>query len=221
MRLNRAFTLIELLIVVAIIGILAAIAVPNFLNAQMRAKISRAMADMRSLSTGVEQLRLDRGVLLIDFWDDDTAKGQERMREDFKGAGGSSQNDRGGTAGLWVPLTTPVSYMASIPVDPFFAPHMGDDVKSALIAPDIIPPYAYMYTDEDPKIPGADIGVAFFTPNNALARQVGYKHLREGEYVIIGAGPDSRRGAYNADMGYPYEPSNGLTSFGDIVMRSG
>ena len=45
-----AFTLIELLIVVAIIAILAAIAVPNFLEAQVRAKISRAKADMRSLA---------------------------------------------------------------------------------------------------------------------------------------------------------------------------
>jgi prepilin-type N-terminal cleavage/methylation domain-containing protein len=48
------FTLIELLIVVAIIAILAAIAVPNFLEAQTRAKVSRALSDMRSLTTAVE-----------------------------------------------------------------------------------------------------------------------------------------------------------------------
>ncbi|MBD3266062.1 prepilin-type N-terminal cleavage/methylation domain-containing protein [bacterium] len=54
-----AFTLIELLIVVAIIGILAAIAVPNFMNAQIRAWVSRMQADMRTIGTALEQYRLD------------------------------------------------------------------------------------------------------------------------------------------------------------------
>jgi prepilin-type N-terminal cleavage/methylation domain-containing protein len=56
---RRASTLIELLIVVAIIAILAAIAVPNFLEAQTRAKVSRTRADMRSVATGIESYRID------------------------------------------------------------------------------------------------------------------------------------------------------------------
>src|SRR5260221_3715617 len=56
---KRAFTLIELLIVVAIIAILAAIAVPNFLEAQTRAKVSRVKADMRTLGTAMEQYNVD------------------------------------------------------------------------------------------------------------------------------------------------------------------
>ncbi len=70
--------MIELLIVVAIIAILAAIAVPNFLEAQVRAKVSRAQADMRSIATAIESYRVDNnefhaphpgvGHLLSPYW---------------------------------------------------------------------------------------------------------------------------------------------------------
>ena len=58
---HSAFTLIELLIVVAIIGILAAIAVPNFVNAQIRAKVARVEAELKTCATAVELYRLDHG----------------------------------------------------------------------------------------------------------------------------------------------------------------
>lgn len=58
-RANKAFTLVELLIVVAIIAILAAIAVPNFLEAQIRSKVARAKTDMRTMSIGLETYAVD------------------------------------------------------------------------------------------------------------------------------------------------------------------
>ena len=56
---RQAFTLIELLIVVAIIAILAAIAVPNFLEAQTRAKVSRVKGDFSCLATALESYCVD------------------------------------------------------------------------------------------------------------------------------------------------------------------
>ncbi|MCA9447275.1 MAG: prepilin-type N-terminal cleavage/methylation domain-containing protein, partial [Candidatus Omnitrophica bacterium] len=56
---SAGFTLIELLIVIAIILILIAIALPNFLSAQIRAKVTRAEADLRSLATAIEFFRTE------------------------------------------------------------------------------------------------------------------------------------------------------------------
>ncbi len=56
---EKGFTLIELLIVVAIIGIIAAIAIPNLLNAINRGRQKRSMADIRSIGTACEEYNID------------------------------------------------------------------------------------------------------------------------------------------------------------------
>jgi len=93
----RGFTLIELLIVVAIIAILAMIAVPNFLEAQTRSKVSRVKADLRSLATAQEAYCVD--------WNSYTNRDQ------------AAPNVIEG----WRQLTTPVPYVTSLPKDPFGA----------------------------------------------------------------------------------------------------
>jgi type IV pilus assembly protein PilA len=58
-RLARGFTLIELMIVVAIIGILAAIAVPNFVKFQCRSKQSEAKTNLKALFVAEEGYRAE------------------------------------------------------------------------------------------------------------------------------------------------------------------
>ena len=102
-RKNNAFTLIELLIVVAIIGILAAIAVPNFLNAQIRAKVARCQSDMNTLETAISMYELDNNSL--------PPANQARV----PGSGDYFHPNEI----RFYRLTTPIAYISSVPRDPF------------------------------------------------------------------------------------------------------
>jgi len=99
-RVSGAFTLIELLIVVAIIAILAAIAVPNFLEAQMRAKVSRVVSDQRSVATALEAYAVDN-------------QKYPPARSAFVDPLLMTETWR---------LTTPIAYMTEIPKDTFHNP---------------------------------------------------------------------------------------------------
>ncbi len=117
MKRLKGFTLIELLIVVAIIGILAAIAVPNFLNAQIRAKVSRAQAEEREVATALEEFFVDNS-----SYPPLTNLDREisRLYRDNPGNLDSARIEIGrGSRARRFYLTTPIAYISSIPLDPF------------------------------------------------------------------------------------------------------
>lgn len=60
---NKGFTLIELLIVIAIIGIVAAIAIPNLLTALQKGKLKSTMGDMKTIGTAVESYMADNSMV--------------------------------------------------------------------------------------------------------------------------------------------------------------
>ena len=94
-RSSQAFTLIELLIVVAIIAILSGIAIPNFLEAQTRGKISRVKSDLRTIALALEAYQGDQNIYP-----------PTTMKPLFL---------------RLKPLTTPIAYITTVPQDVFKA----------------------------------------------------------------------------------------------------
>ena len=58
--LNTGFTLVEIMIVVATIGLLASTAVPNFIRARKSSKVSACINNLRVIDTAIQELKLER-----------------------------------------------------------------------------------------------------------------------------------------------------------------
>jgi prepilin-type N-terminal cleavage/methylation domain-containing protein len=184
----RGFTLIELLIVVAIIAILAAIAVPNFLEAQVRSKVARCKADMRSMAAAVESYAVDNNTYPLYG----QIKPDGTVYEPAQNAGLTDPNE--------FPhhhLTTPIAYISARFEDPFATKLAGPEPFIRYINYINLP---FHFT-----LAGA--------PPPATQQEL---LNGSGQWRMVGCGPDGDRGA-DAKLNIVYDPTNGTVSNGDIV----
>lgn len=199
----RAFTLIELLIVVAIIAILAAIAVPNFLEAQTRAKVSRAQADIRTLVIGLAAYRVDTNRIPNDGDDVDPI-----------------DTDLWDTRIGLRPLTTPIAYITSIPAAPAsFINELNDPGSQERFG------YEWATTrfvaDGDLVVGGGGAG---YMPSEATQYWIAWggpdRLLDFPDFRRPGDGDAPGNGftiPEIAERARYYDPTNGTISTGDIV----
>jgi prepilin-type N-terminal cleavage/methylation domain-containing protein len=182
-----AFTLIELLIVVGIIALLAAIGLPNFLEAQTRAKIARERADLMTLAVALEAYRVDNqnypphGEILSDG---------TVLFPAFRAGLGTVEFTPG-----W-PLTTPLAYLTSLPADPLLREWPAPLDRR----------YGYIHSRQMAAIL---TGRGFIASAHAIVPTYGY-------WRLYGAGPDGDKGS-DAKTGILYDPTNGTSSDGDLV----
>lgn len=94
-------------VLIAPAAIMAAVAVPNFFEAQGRAKVARVMADQRSMATGCEAFFVDNNKYPAWSQGADSLNGWETPSLKLKGPDNP------------MTLTTPISYLSSVPPDPF------------------------------------------------------------------------------------------------------
>lgn len=131
-KMDQAFTLIELLVVVAIIGILTSIALPNFQHAQVKAKTTRAFADMRTLSTAIEAYATDFNTYPLDG--NDYFERDEALYDQIK---------------IQSVLTTPIAYISDLFSDIFHTreTQINDPLVSRFFQDR--PPFPYVYITKD------------------------------------------------------------------------
>jgi type II secretion system protein G len=188
MRDDRAFTLIELLIVVAIIAILAAIAAPNFLEAQTRAKVSRVKADLRSLATAIESYRVDNNAYPIGEWRPAIPTIETR----------------------WKQVTTPIAYITSIPIDPF-----GDPVENSLPAPPFEYRVFDLLVD-NPDLAGQhNFFVDLYSFDHSTETK--WYASSQGPDMEAGAAQSGPAPNSGSNLGLIYNPTNGTISIGDVI----
>lgn len=214
------FTLIELLIVVAIIGILAAIAIPNFLEAQIRAKVAMAQSHMRSLDMALELFRFDNG----NYPPHIDAQNYSHFTQDIIDPMWSFT--RGIPAQFaQATLTTPIQYIPDDKIkDPFIdgnnarfpgAWQYGTDnsVRDSWVLESVGPNQGGPWTMSDnpielnPPYAGGSAPLSYHNLVNSIGRDATIRLFRYGN------GTPAANGAY--------DPTNGTISDGDIVRFSG